>query len=206
MSPHQCRSRSERLLLILAALCLLAGCVRSRPLQYYQLSAGQDKGGKAEFAVPGGAVIGLGPVRLPEYLDRPQIVSRTSANRLTLADGERWAEPLADSVPRALSEDLALLLGTDRIQLYPWPQTRAIDCQIAIEFLQFESGPDGTVSLSARWTIMGRDGKGLLPTRRSTFRVTAGGRGQEAAVGALSRALADLAREIAPELPPLLSP
>ncbi len=206
MNYRHDRPARVRLLLLLAATLLLANCVRSGPVQYYQLSAGQgDEAGEA-VALPRGVTIGLGPIRLPEYLDRPQIVSRTSANRLTLADSERWAEPLTENVPRVLSEDLSQLLGTDRILLHPWPRTRVIECQISVEFLQFEGGPDGSVTLTARWTVMGKDGALLLPARRSSFRVTASGQGQEATVAAQSQSLFRLAREIAIELPPLLRP
>jgi len=46
----------------------------------------------------GDATIGLGPIRLPELLDRPQIVIRTGSNRLQLAEDRRWAESLAENI------------------------------------------------------------------------------------------------------------
>ncbi len=200
-----CRACKEFLFLALAMALLLTGCARSTPIQYYQLSALRDDHAPAEFALPKEVTIGLGPVLLPEYLARPQIVSRTSANRLALADRERWAEPLAENLPRVLSEDLSALLGTDRILLHPWSSSRKVDCQITVEVVQFEAGPGGAVNLVARWQIMGKDGQILHPETRSSFNLAATAQDQEAMVVALSQGLSRLAREIAAALPTLLA-
>lgn len=184
---------------------LLTGCVRSTPIQYYQLSALREDRTPAEFALAKEVAIGLGPVLLPEYLARPQIVSRTSANRLALADRERWAEPLAENLPRVLSEDLSSLLGTDRILLHPWSTSRKVDCQITVEVVQFEAGPGGEVNLVARWQVLGKDGQILLPEKRSSFNLTTTSHDQEAMVIALSQGLSRMAREIAAALPALLA-
>ncbi|OIP45631.1 MAG: hypothetical protein COZ12_02900 [Deltaproteobacteria bacterium CG_4_10_14_3_um_filter_60_8] len=205
MNHSHCRPIKERLSLALALAVLLTGCARSIPVQYYQLSAMREVGAPAEFAVSKEATIGLGPVSLPEYLVRPQIVSRTSANRLSLSDRQRWAEPLAENLPRVLAEDLSALLGTDRILPYPWTRGRTIDCQIRVEVLQFEGGPNGTANLIARWQVTGKDGLVLLPEKRSSFNLTATAQDQESMTVALSQAISHLAREIAAALPPLLA-
>ena len=68
-------------------------------------------------AGPRDLTLAVGPVTVPPYLDRPQIVTRTSRAKLTLADFEQWAGPLADTTARVLSEDLALLIPTERVVL-----------------------------------------------------------------------------------------
>lgn len=205
MNHSNCKKPRNSLIVALAmAAALLTGCVRSQPIQYYQLSALREDRVLAEFAIPKDVRIGLGPVSLPAYLDRPQIVSRTSANRVTLAGKDRWVEPLAENIAQVLSEDLSRLLGTDRILPYPWTRDNVVDCQIKVEVLQFEGGSDGTVNLTARWQVMGRDGLLLLPERRSSFNIKATSQDQEAMIAALSQGVARLAREIAAALPPLL--
>jgi hypothetical protein len=199
---HGCWIR-DALFFAVAGFVLLTGCTRSVPVQYYQLSALRGDNPLAEFGVSKEATIGLGPVLLPEYLDRPQIVSRTSANRLILSDRQRWVEPLAENLPRVLAEDLSVLLGTDRILLHPWTRERKIDCRITVEVLQFEEAPDGTVQLMARWQVMGKEGQVLLPERRSSFRVTPAAGDQEAVIAALSQVLFLFAREIGVALPEL---
>lgn len=204
MNHNNSNKRRNSLIFALVMAALLTGCVRSQPIQYYQLSALREDRVIAEFAIPKDVSIGLGPVSLPAYLDRPQIVSRTSANRLTLAGKDRWVEPLAENIAQVLSEDLSMLLDTDRILLYPWTLDNTVDCQIKVDVLQFEGGSDGTVNITARWQVIGKNGLLSLPEKRSSFNINATSQDQEAMIAALSQGVFRLAREIATALPPLL--
>ena len=129
--------------------------------------------------------LGVGPVTVPPYLDRPQIVTRTSRAKLALADFEQWAGPLADTIARVLSEDLALLIPTERVVLYPWPRTIDPDYQVTVEVLQFDRGP-GTRSswwpAGACWTATGRNSSCAPPAsaRRRAGPTTSDGHGHGA--------------------------
>ena len=190
-------------MLLLGCALLLAGCARTPPVSYYQLSA-QEAARNAPAAETGKMVIGIGPVRLAEYLDRPQIVTRQSANRLRLADSHRWAEPLGENILRVVGENLSALLGTDRILLYPWPSSRATDYQLLVEVLHFENEGDGAARLVALWSVKGKDGVIVLPERRSSHLVPTSSRDREGQVEALNGALGRFCREIAQEMRPLL--
>ena len=63
--------------------------------------------------------VGIGPVTLPQYLDRPQIVERTGPNSLKIAEFDRWAEPLNNTVPRILVQNISQLLQSDRVYALP---------------------------------------------------------------------------------------
>jgi len=191
-------------LVLLGCVLLLAGCARTASVSYYQLSAQETARNIPVGAEAGKMVLGIGPVRLPEYLDRPQIVARQSATRLQLADSHRWAEPLSENIPRVLGENLSALLGTERILLHPWPISRATDYQLLVEVLHFENESDGAARLVALWSVKGKDGAIVLPERRSSLVVPAASRDQEGHVAALNAALGSLCREIAQELRPLL--
>ena len=191
--PHL---RPGRRLILLALALLISGCGRSSPVTYYQLSAiDADRPAAATGAI-GDAVIGLGPVRLPELLDRPQIVIRTGSNRLQLADDRRWAESLAENISRVLKENLAARLDSERILYYPWSQAAAVDYQIVIEILRFEGEGYSRADLEAIWSIQGRKGKILLPPRRVKYQVTSATPDFEGLVQALSESLSQLCREI----------
>ena len=194
----------KSLISVLVCTMLLTSCSATPAVRHYQLSAGREAGDDAGKGLPGDKVIGLGPILLPEYLDRPQIVIRVSPNRLVFADGHRWVEPLVDNLPRVLAENLSFLLGTDRILPYPWPRSRRIDCQVIVQVLQFETGADGMARLEARWSVMSEEGVVLLPERRSSIDTPARGPDHEALVAALSETLAGLSREISAGLRPLL--
>ncbi|MCX5864129.1 MAG: PqiC family protein [Deltaproteobacteria bacterium] len=191
-------------LVLLGCALLLAGCARTAPVSYYQLSAMEAARTAPAGAGAGKMVIGIGPVRLPEYLDRPQIVARQSATRLQLADSHRWAEPLGENILRVLGENLSALLGTERILLYPWSSPRATDYQLLVEILHFENESDGAARLVALWSVKGEDGAIVLPERRSSLRISATSQNQEGLVVALNEALGGFCREIAQELTPVL--
>ena len=91
-----------------------------------------------------GPLIGLGPIRLPEYLDRFQMVVAVSENKYKLIDGHRWAEKLDQNVSLSIySRHLPAQLGTDRMIRYPWPQRPGVDFQVKIDILEFNIDQDG---------------------------------------------------------------
>ena len=143
--------------------------------------------------------IGVGPVTLHPYLDRPQIVTRASRARLILGEFDQWGAPLRDSVTRSLAENLSLLVPTDRVVLYPWSRTTVPDYQVTVEVLQFDAGPGGEVILAARWQILNADEKELV-MRKSRLTAAAGGHEYEATFTAMGRTLDALSRDIAAAL------
>ena len=192
-------------LLVLLACALLSGCAPIVPVNYYQLSALEMARSAPATPETGKMVIGIGPVRLPEYLERSKIVTRVTPNRLQLADSHRWAEPLSENIPRVMGENLSALLGTDRILLYPWPSSRTTDYQLIAEVYYFENESDGAARLVVLWSVKGQDGGIVLSERRSNYRVPATSQDQEGLVVALNEALGSFCREIAQELTPLLA-
>jgi len=105
---------------LLIGLASSAGCAwRSAPTRFYVLAGVPRSTAAARSAEPGrGPTLGVGPVTLPGYLERANIVTRRG-EELDVADFDRWGEPLSDSVPRAIAASLAMLLGTERIVIFP---------------------------------------------------------------------------------------
>ena len=181
-----------------AALLALAGCAQTSPTTFYILSSLPPATDESPATARDKLSLGVGPVTLPAYLDRPQVVSLASANRLQLAEFHKWAEPLQDNFSRVLAENLSILLATDRVVIMPQRRAMPIDHQITFEINRFDADLDGTVSLVARWKIFGKDGKKLLVTRKSSItEASTSGNDKEAVVAAMSRALGDFSREIA---------
>lgn len=194
------RQQSRRLVVLLLLALLTACCARTAPVAYYQLAAmdGADLPGAPRGI--GDRVIGIGPVRMPELLDRPQIVTRLDANRLHLADDHRWAEPLADSFIRVLRENLFLLLDTERILIHPWSAAAPPDYQVIAEVIRLEGDAAGAVHLETVWSIKNREGKILLPQRRGSYQAQAAGPDYDATVAAMSETVALLSRDVARHL------
>jgi uncharacterized lipoprotein YmbA len=184
---------------VLCTLLLIIGaCGRTQTAKFYTLNALTDPQ-PGEQAVRSGeeAAVGLGPIRLPEYLDRPQIVTRAGPNEVRFADYHRWAGPLAGHVSSILAENLSNLLGSNRVALFPWKSTTPIDCRVEIDIGRFDGKPGGTVVLQSRWTVFPEDRKRVLASKSSSLSEPVNGNGYEALVAAQSRALAALGREIA---------
>ncbi|KJR96656.1 MAG: hypothetical protein VR65_27385 [Desulfobulbaceae bacterium BRH_c16a] len=186
------------MVVLLAIALLVSGCTRTQPVSYYQLSAVDSGRPAIDTSAIGEAVIGIGPLLLPEYLDRPQIVNREGPNLMQLAETNRWAEPLAVSIPRAMRENLAAALATESIVYYPWSQ--AVDYQIIIEIIRFEGEESREAHLEAVWSMQDREGNIVLPQQRSKYQVRATPADSEGLVQALSQALGRLSREIAEKL------
>ena len=114
---------------------MLAGCATSSPSRFYLLTPvdAVDQGPALEHLV-----LGVGPVRLAAYLERPQIVGRASANRLNVEEFERWGGTLEANVTRVVAENLSRSLGTESVVTYPWERALAPDYQVAIDVREFE--------------------------------------------------------------------
>ncbi|MBC8209090.1 MAG: membrane integrity-associated transporter subunit PqiC [Desulfobulbaceae bacterium] len=194
--------------LLACAFLLLTSCSRTQPVRYYQLAAQEVN----PTILPGSKVtqtdqivLGIGPVQIPDYLDRPQLVTRLTPNQLHLADSHRWAEPLSKNIPRVLGENLSVLLGTDRILLHPWPSSSLTDYQLLVEVIRFENERNESARLIVRWSIKDADDTILLPEKRSSHRIVTVAQNQEELVVALNKALGSFCREVAQALTPLLT-
>jgi uncharacterized lipoprotein YmbA len=178
----------------LIALIMIACAPAALPTRFYVLTAVPPAGGAP--LTTRDVTVGVGPVVLPGYLDRPQIVTRTGGDEIDLAQFDQWGEPLRSAVPRVLAEDLAARVPTERIILFPWRGTRTVQYQVAVEVLRFEGKPGGEVMLRARWRLLDASGRELA-LRATAVTEATGGPGYRPLVAALSRALAALSSEIA---------
>ena len=186
--------RQHRIILALCTIAI-AGCLSPRrdDSKFFVLSpVGTDPGSIGSRQI----LVGLGPIKMPAYLDRQEVVTRVAPNRLELSGENRWAEPLDSDFTRVLAQDLSSDLGTQRITFYPWYNTTLVDFQVKVNVYRFESDKDGRVELTAHWQVLNGTGK-LLIVRDSTYTETAKPGDAADSAAAMSRALGRLSREIA---------
>jgi hypothetical protein len=141
--------------------------------------------------------IGIGPVRLPGYLDRQEIMTRVAPNRFDPLEYDRWAEPLDENFTRVLTQNLSVLLRTDRIVAYPWQPQDKPRYRVDVQVLRFESNSAREAELSARWAIVDASSKQEPRFKESRLTRPAKDNSIDASVAALSETVADLSREIA---------
>lgn len=144
---------------IAIAVLWLTACATSPPSNYYWLTP------RGEFTAGSQSLsIGVGPIEVPEYLNRRSLVHSDGNNQLRIYDQERWAEPLEDGILRVVGLNLANLLGTEDLHYYPWNPRRAPDYRARVRLLALDAG-DREAILVAEWVV---DGPGEKPgaTRR----------------------------------------
>ena len=178
--------------LAMLPLCLTA-CGTTARKEFYLLTPTAAVTAAASAQKP--LVISVGPVTMPEYLDRSQIVTRHGESELRLADGQRWAEPLQENFTRVLAEDLRALSGTGRVIIYPDRETAAADYRVTVDVARFDADAQGQVALIAVWTIHDGGKTRVLNSRRAEYRRDAGS-GYPALVEALSETICQLSEDI----------
>jgi len=197
--------KSSAMVLFLAVL--LVGCRSGAPpVEFYTLSS---ISAAREKANPAGAVpniaIGVGPVETPQILDRPQIVTRSGPNKLVLDEFHRWAGPLQADFARVLAENIAILLPTDRVAVYPWEVTFRPDYRIALVIRYFEGQWGNNVLLDVVWRVADRADQNTLALKKSVITEPLPVVDYDVLVAAKSQAIARLSREIVQEIQQLQS-
>lgn len=179
----------------LLATLFLGGCGSSKPVRYFTLEPTLPRTGSDDAENIG--VVGITQVGMPEYLDRPQIITRGSGNRLILADFDRWAEPLSEGTARVLAADLSSLLPGFQIRHRGWLDKSRLDYAVGVEVTRFEGVAGGDVTLSATWSVIQKGETQGGPSHQSEFEVAAGGRTMDDLARAMSEGIGKLAQDIA---------
>lgn len=183
------------------ALLALGGCLslgpRPPPPRLWVLAGGAAPPAPAGPAGAGrpSPLVGLGPIRLPAYLDRPQVVTRLGPARVDAADGDRWAGPLQALFGAALAEGLRAAVPAGAVLEWPWPAAATPDWRVAVEVQRFEREADGTAVLEARWAIS-RGGGGAAARGETRVRERAATPDMAGSVEALARTVGGLAQDL----------
>ncbi len=177
---------------------VLSGCTSSPKPRFYLLTSFETTRSEVKPSAEEECLsIGIGPLNIADYLDRPQIVTRAASIELTLAEFDRWGEPLKDNIKHVLAKNLSIQLCTKTIAFFPWRGSTPIDYRIEMEVLRLDGSLGGNVSLEAWWMVFSGDGKTMLASKKSTLTEAVGGQDYKSLVAAQSRALGTLSREIA---------
>ncbi len=184
---------SIRTCMIAVALLAVTGCGSSPPSNHYQLD---EPAATRLSGIDRGIAVGVGPVILEPYLDRPQIVIRGAGHKLELSEFNRWSEPLKDSISRVIIVNLSNMLESTRVfQIPRRNKTIPLEFRIEIEIARFDGELGGDALLVARWTLYGRQEKALL-TKVSIISESSGGEGFDNLIAAQNRTIHKLSKEI----------
>lgn len=171
-----------------------SGCGTSAPVRYFTLAAEPPLAADTSATTQPPYVIAVGPVTVPEMVDRPHLVLRSSPTRVAVTEQARWAAPLKSEIPRVIASQLARLLPDATTATSDQRAVSTPDYRVHIDIQRFDSAPGESATIEASWSVRSRDG-----VRRDGRSVASeqSGAGYDELVAAHSRALGIVAKDIA---------
>lgn len=186
--------------LIVAMAAGLSACINTPLPDYYVLTPEPGVVSASQFfdnTRVSNLAIGVGPITIPETVNRPNIVTPKDSNKLEVAEYHRWSEPLRENISRVVITNIADRLGVNKLYAYPWLR-KEIDNVTRIDILQMTGQLREAVYLQVRWQVLtGTKPYQLLETRITEYRPIVRGAGYSALVAAYSEAFASLSDDIA---------
>lgn len=179
---------------------VLAGCVslkRTPEARFFVLRPVAELPASPASNAAGLGIVGVLPVSLPGFLERPQLVAWSAAGEVHVDEFLRWAEPLDASVQRVLADDLETLLASHRVIRSPWARSTTVQCRVRAELVRFGLQPGGEIALSGRFIVLPAQSERPLLSRDVELRRDPGRADSGRAVEAMSSLVADLAAAIA---------
>ncbi|MEW9584995.1 membrane integrity-associated transporter subunit PqiC [Paraburkholderia sp. DGU8] len=171
----------------------MAGCGHSPPTRYVTLNASPAA---APLATVQLQPIQLTAVHIPAELDRPEVVTQVSPNRLAVDETDRWGAPLAQMMRRTLAQNLMTRLPAGSFIL-PDAPAPADTRTLVVTVLNSEADASGKLTLQAAWTLLAGHPSRTTLTRETTLSSTMSERDAAGQAAALSDVLGQLADQIA---------
>ena len=180
----------------------LAGCgflqAKPDPTRFYVLTSVVEGTG----APGGGPALGLGPIHLPSYLQRPELATRVGDNEVRFRPLDRWAGSLPAQLSAVLAEDLRRLTGAGRVVQFPWYSGTELDLVVELDVFRFEPAKDGAAHLLGHWRLREAAPAKELRSDDVDLSEKIATPDPDGEAAALSRVLGQLAQRIAAAVPP----
>jgi len=187
--------------IFLCSVC--AGCVNiasqtSRQPRLYVLSALVEEANRSYVSPKENQkfIIGINPVDLPGYLDRPQIMTMVGDNEFSISEFEMWAEPLKKNISRVIAQNLKNLVRAD-IRSFPWIGSGQITHRLNLKIIRFEGCPGRDARLEANWSVIEEQTKTIIFSKTSHYSESCRSDGFNALISAYNRILESFSKDIA---------
>lgn len=181
---------------LILALAAGIGCARPNLEVLHTLSPGPLEAGQQE-APATALALEVMPVRLPEAIQRPQLVQEAGPGALSLLESHRWGNSLDKDIQRILVENLSRLTGTETVVAFPYGERIKATHRLEVDVHRLDGKPGGALTLQATWMVAPPQGGQALLLRRTTLQRPVQGQDAAALVAAHSLIIGDLSREIA---------
>jgi uncharacterized lipoprotein YmbA len=178
-----------------------SGCATSPQSQFYALSS-LTVPEPAAPASEQATVVAVGPVTIPDYVDRPEIVTMEGPNKVAIHDFDRWAGPLDSDLIRVIVEDLAASLPVGQFHVIQWNPSININLtashRVLVAVNRFDAAPGsgGAAVFEADWVLYGLNNS-VLAIRKSYRKVPLTGTDVQAVTAAMSQCVSEFSKEVA---------
>ena len=184
--------------MLVALIFCLAACSKTPAARFYTLSPLAEEV-KGDTLGGSKVIIGIAEVEVSPYLNRSEIITRSSATQVQLAQYDRWAEPLEDIVAMTVSENISRLLPAIQTITSPWPEAD-VNYMLAIKIKRFDSDDTGNIRLDVSWGIIDQKQRSMIAVHESSIRRSGTSADYDSIVIQMSQALLELSKEIATQL------
>lgn len=191
--------KTIQVLFLTIVVISLSACGKTPAARFYTLSSMASPGAADHGSKQGNTIIGIGPVNVAAYLDRSEIVTRSSPTTIELASFDRWAEPFESMIASSLAENISTMLPSVQAIVDPWPEAD-IDYQLVIKITKFDNDKDGNIQLYASWGILQYSTRAISSVTESKISVPGSAGDYDAITISMSKALVKLSEEIAAKL------
>jgi uncharacterized lipoprotein YmbA len=182
-------------------MLLLVSCSTTPAVKYYTLTPCLEMQPDSPQGISMTTLaIGVGPVELPKFLDRPQIVTRKSQNRVEVSEFHRWAGSFSEDFLRVLAKNISMLLPADRVGAYPWTDRFSPTYRIPLTVEQFDGQLGDHVVLNVTWSVWHQKDTNEPVIKHTRIKEPVSHEDYDALVEAQSRAIATLSRAIVDEI------
>ncbi len=142
----------KKLFSFLIVFMALSGCMLgSKPSNFFMLSAMEKSDAKSISNAAKNISI---DVRVPGYIDRPQIVTKTVDDaEYDMSEFNRWLEPLSPSMGRVVAENISYYLPKSKVK----PASMGVinpDYKVIIDVDRFDGKFDAKAHLRVWWSIV----------------------------------------------------
>ena len=142
-------------------------------------------------------ILGLGPVTVPDYLDRIEMLEHVGPYEVRYSARDRWVEPLGTQIERTLAENLEALLRPQALVAYPWYRDAGVGFQVEVSFSPIRPDQEGAWREMAEWVLTDPDTRRILERNDFQFDMGSDLTPPEGVVTKLSEELLRLSSEIA---------
>ena len=181
----------------ITTLLLLGSCGTTPPSNFYTLNAVTDA---PAVATAGGCLnldVAIGPILFPEYLRRPNIVTRTSPNKLIIDEFNRWGGSLQEDFERLFRVQLATALNSKKVFPYPNNETAAADYSVSVNVHRLDGRFGDSARLVGEWSLIDMATRSVIISDYVSFTESLPGNDYEQLADAYSRLVTDFSNMVA---------